>query len=289
MMPRSLLGAAALAAALTMTVGGARAFDDAQYPNLKGQWMRVRPPAGVVGQAPFDPDKSWGLPQRAPLTSEYQARLEASLADQAAGGQGSWEGARCIPMGMPAIMTLPQQMEIIVFPEITYIRVDHNRDTRRRIYTDGRDWPANAQPGFDGYSIGRWLDTTGNGRFDTLEAETRIFKGPRSYDASGLPLHPDNQTVIRERIFLDQANPNLLHDEIVTYDHALTRPWVVMKTYRRVAAKEPIWWREDICAENNVHVGIGNEVYYLGADNVLMPAKKDQPPPDLRYFKKSQK
>jgi hypothetical protein len=40
-----------------------------------------------------------------------------------------------------------------------------------------------------------------------------------------------------------------------------------------------------VCAEGNVHVSIGKEVYFLGADGLLMPAKKDQPPPDLRYFK----
>ena len=85
---RSSIGAIALMAALLITVGGARAFDDAQYPNLKGQWLRARPPAGVTGQGPFDPDKSWGLAQQAPLTPEYQTRFEASLADQAAGGQG---------------------------------------------------------------------------------------------------------------------------------------------------------------------------------------------------------
>jgi hypothetical protein len=32
-------------------------------------------------------------------------------------------------------------------------------------------------------------------------------------------------------------------------------------------------------------VVIGKENYFLSADGMLMPAKKDQPPPDLRYFK----
>jgi hypothetical protein len=39
------------------------------------------------------------------------------------------------------------------------------------------------------------------------------------------------------------------------------------------------------CAENNLHVRIGGEDYMISADGLLMPAKKDQPPPDLRYFK----
>jgi hypothetical protein len=34
---------------------------------------------------------------------------------------------------------------------------------------------------------------------------------------------------------------------------------------------------------------IGKENYFLSADGLLMPAKKDQPPPDLRYFKQTQK
>jgi hypothetical protein len=36
-------------------------------------------------------------------------------------------------------------------------------------------------------------------------------------------------------------------------------------------------------------VVIGKENYFLSADGHLMPAKKDQPPPDLRYFNKAQK
>jgi hypothetical protein len=72
-------------------------------------------------------------------------------------------------------------------------------------------------------------------------------------------------------------------------DNALTRPWSALKTYRRVAAKGPIWWREDICAENNAHVVIGGEDYFLSADGLLMPTKKDQAAPDLRFFKQKGK
>jgi hypothetical protein len=32
-------------------------------------------------------------------------------------------------------------------------------------------------------------------------------------------------------------------------------------------------------------VKIGKEQYFLGADGLLMPTRKDQPPPDLRKFK----
>ena len=85
-----------------------------------------------------------------------------------------------------------------------------------------------------GYSIGKWLDTDGDGRFDALEVETRNFKGPRTYEPSGIPLHEDNQSIIKERISLDKADRDILHNEITVYDHALTRPWTVDKRYRRL-------------------------------------------------------
>src|SRR5262245_1150270 len=43
-----------LAAALCLIGAGAQAFDDAQYPNLKGQWQRARAPMPNPGQGPFD-------------------------------------------------------------------------------------------------------------------------------------------------------------------------------------------------------------------------------------------
>src|SRR5262249_1169806 len=63
----------------------------------------------------------------------------------------------------------------------------------------------------------------------------------------------------------------------------------VIKDYRRTQTDQPIWWKETVCAENNVHVSIGNEIYFLSGDSLLMPAKRGQPPPDLRYFTRPQK
>ena len=286
MLFRSSIGAAALMAAL-LTASAAQAFDDAKYPNLKGQWHRAE---GNAGAGRFDPTKPPGRLQGAPLTAEYQAIYEANLADKEAGGQGSDPTYKCLPPGMPRIMHAYSPMEVVVMPETTYVLMEHIHDNRR-IHTDGRDFPEDmaADPMFAGYSIGRWVDEDGDGRFDTLLVETRGLKGPRNYDVSGIPLHRDNQSIIRERIYLDKTDPNLLHDEITIIDHALTRPWIVTKNYRRAQSKEPIWWHEDICAEANVHVDIGNEAYFLSANGLLMPTKKDQPPPDLRYFKQTRK
>ena len=287
MLYRSAIGAALLAAMLTASTD-AQAFDDAKYPDLSGQWVAVRV-RGLGGQPAYDPTKPWGLGQQAPLTPEYQKVLEASLADQALGGQGNWHtGGECLPPGMPAMMTLYRPMEIVVLPEVTYILIDHVIDSHRRIYTDGRDWPKNVEPSFLGYSIGKWIDEKGDGRFNVLEVETRHLKGPRPLDPAGMPTHADNESVIKERIFFDKANPALLHDEITLEDHAFTRPWTVSKTYRRLPGQFQDW-AEDNCSTDNELIKIGNETYYRGADGNLMPTRKEQPPPDLRYFKQTRK
>jgi hypothetical protein len=277
MLDRGLIGALALVSALAATMVDARAFDDTKYPDLKGQW---RP---VGGPMRFDTNKAWGPGQQAPLTAEYQAIFEANLADQAAGGQGTTPTFTCISPGMPRVTNAYGQMEVVVTPETTHILVQHIHDNRR-IFTDGRSFPAELEPTLLGYSIGQWIDSKGQGRYDVLEVETRGFKGPRAFDSSGIPLHHDNQTVVKERIYLDATDRNVFHDQVTVFDHALTRPWTVIKSYRREPVAQP-YWREVSCSENNNHLEIGKEAYMLSADGFLMPTKKDQPPPDLRYFK----
>jgi hypothetical protein len=268
---------AAAVAALSMTPSRARAADDSRYPDWKGQWTRVGNP-------------NWTQPggPKAPLTPEYQKVYEANRADLAAGGVGDVPSTFCIPQGMPMMMNIYDPMEIIITPEITYILISHVNDSYRRIYTDGRAIPEDAEENYAGYSVGKWIDTKGDGHYDELDVETRAFKGPRAYDASGLPLAFDNQSIFKERFHLDKSDPNLLHDEITVIDHALTRPWSVDKTFRRSNKKYPNWGRSS-CNEGNNQLVIGTENYFLSAEGMLMPAKKDQPPPDLRYFKPSQK
>jgi hypothetical protein len=186
---------------------------------------------------------------------------------------------------MPRIMNPYGEIEFVITPETTHILIEHIHDSRR-IYTDGRDWPKNyIDPTFQGYSLGRWIDTDRDGRFDTLEVETRYFKGPRAFDASGLPLDPDNETIVKERISWNKSEPDVLTNELTTIDHALTRPWTVIKRYVRRPVERPDWF-EEVCTEGNEHVDIAGQNYFLSADGLLMPAKKGQAPPDLRYFKK---
>ena len=274
MLARSSMAALALAAALAAP---AHAFDESKYPDFAGQW---RKPNGVNVQ--WDQTKPLGLAQQAPLKPEFQASLEASLRDQQLGGQGDDARYTCLPNGMPRIMSVIWPIEIVISPKITYVIFENNLP--RRIFTDGRSFPTNEEPSFNGYSIGKWTDPDASGRYTALEVETRNLKGPRTFESSGIPMHSDNETVVNERISLDKSDPNVLHDVITTYDHALTRPWTVDKRYLRVPQEKVIFY-ENECSEYNQHVIIGKEGYYLSADGYLMPVKKGQKPPDLRYFK----
>ena len=281
---RSTSAVLALATMLMLTVGGAQA-EEKKYPNWKAEWNAVTP--RMPGQQlRFDPTKPYGPGQQAPLTEEYKKIWEANLAEQAEGGQGLFlDHASCLPAGMPTMMSGGTQ-EYIVTPETTYVSVGTDL---RRVFTDGRPWPTNLEPTYQGFSMGQWIDEDGDGVYDVLEVETRgPFKGPRTYDASGLPLHFDNDSTVKERIFLDKNDPNILHNLITVFDRALTQPWTVDKTFRRGTTKYPNWSRFS-CLEGTGYVTIGKEYYLVGADGSLMPTRKGQLAPDLKYFPQAQK
>jgi hypothetical protein len=283
---RRLIGA--LSAGLLITMGSAAvAADDGKYPDFNGQWRRAVSLRSERVGAAFDPSKPFGREEKPPLTPEYQAIYDANLVDMEAGGQGIDPTYTCLSPGMPRVMIPYVGLEFVVTPATTLILFERDWDFNRHIYTDGRGFPDDmaSEPRYLGYSVGKWLDTTGNGRYDTLEVETRGMKGPRVYDASGIPLHADNATIVHERIYLDKADASLMHNDMTIIDHALTRPWLVNQTYKRLTSAKPMWFPHMVCGEGNNHVGISNEAYMLSAEGYLMPTKKDQPPPDLRYFK----
>jgi hypothetical protein len=280
---RETVGSVVVAVGFLAMAANARAFDESKYPDWSGQWIKV--PDG--GPPRYDPSKPDGAGQQAPLRQKYRAMHEASMADQAKGGQGLYiSSVKCIPMGMPFQMSIVFPFELVVTEKTTFILYEIMTSEPRRIYTDGRDWPTGEESTFPGYSIGRWLDTTGNGRYDTLEIETRNLRVPRLFDQTGILFDEDGQGIIKERIYLDKANPGILHDEMTTIDNALTRPWSVLKGYRRMPK---VMWTENNCTEGNDNIAIGDEVYLLSGDGRLMPIRKGQKPPDLSYFDQKSK
>jgi hypothetical protein len=114
-----------------------------------------------------------------------------------------------------------------------------------------------------------WLNTEGDGRYDTLEVETRNFKGYRApWRPPACRCMTATRPSFKERIYLDKADSNLMHNEITIMDHAFTRPWMVDKHNIR---ERKVLWIEDSCNENNHHVVIGTQNYFLSGDGYLIP------------------
>jgi hypothetical protein len=156
MLNRTTIAAAMVAAALSLTAAAAQ--DDPRYPDWSGQWRKA--PDG--GPPRYDPSKPDGAGQQAPIKEEYRRIHEASMADQARGGQGLYVmSVKCIPMGMPFQMSIVFPFEFVITSKTTYVLFEIMTSQPRRIYTDGRDWPKDPDPTFTGYSIGKWIDEDG--------------------------------------------------------------------------------------------------------------------------------
>lgn len=267
--------AAALLSLLLLGVGSARAEEVKPNPAFAGMWNRASKPST------WDVTKPAGPGQQAPLKPEFQAVYAANLAKQKTGQEFDPQ-IGCKPSGMPRMMTIYDPMEIVVTPAVTYMLLEATSPIRR-IFTDGRGWPENPNPGFAGISLGTWIDSRKTGTNDTLEVETRFLKGRRIVEATGIPLAEDESSVIKERLTLDAKDPDLLHNEITIIDNAFTRPWTVERLYRREA--NPIW-EEYNCMEDNRWIAIGGWMYLLDEEGYLMPSAPGEPPPDPKYFQK---
>src|SRR5437660_5768834 len=113
---RSSIGFVALIVALLTAGAGAQAHDESKYPDWSGQWIKV--PDG--GPPRYDPSKPDGRGQQAPLKEKYRLMHEASMADQAIGGQGLYiASVKCIPLGMPFQMSIVFPFEFVVTEKTT--------------------------------------------------------------------------------------------------------------------------------------------------------------------------
>jgi len=69
------------------------------------------------------------------------------------------------------------------------------------------------------------------------------------------------------------------HHDRPCLDEAVDREQAVRAQSKPAPDLNRVLWRLGL-----VNIVIGNEKYFL-ADGLLMPTRKDQPPPDLRYFR----
>jgi hypothetical protein len=195
-------------------------------------------PANISGIWIADPPLDWVDPARdpIPLTPAYAIKLAEWRKAADSGHPVADSVARCEAFGMPRFMSFGTIEVLQTAGQVTLIsEILHEV---RRIYLDGRRMPADFDPGYAGYSTGRWLK-------DTLLVDTAGLQA-NTLDQYGVP-HSDQLRIV-ERIRL--RSPDQLENRVTLTDPlAYTQPWTVTRTYTRAPAD--LEMMEYICNTNN--------------------------------------
>ena len=214
-------------------------------PDFSGVWESRVGPTGRFG-APALPSLSADAPPVATFAN-VEANVKGGLpltpwaADlrkqrMATNSQDNPD-AHCLPMGFMQFHTHTQPRKIVQTKDDMIIMYEVNYGLRQ-IFTDGRALPSNeAQPWWEGYSIGKWDG-------DTLVVETTGFRGDGWLDVNGTPFTESLKLTERFR------RPNYGRLEIdLTLDDpmAYTKPWTVRVNQRLSPSDQLI---EFVCNEN---------------------------------------
>ncbi len=114
-------------------------------------------------------------PAETPLRREFQ---DIFLQRAKAYGANS-PSSRCLTAGIPGVDLLPLPFKIVQTVGLIWVRYEADQ-TLRQIYTDGRKAPADPNPIWLGYSVGRW-------DADTLVVDTVGFNDKSWLDIIGHP------------------------------------------------------------------------------------------------------
>jgi hypothetical protein len=169
----------------------ARAPRVAGRPDLSGVWQ-VQPIPGEIERmlgkldvdlVPGDDIRTFSkyffniladfTPEQAPIRPEALAIMRNRPKDYVPPTE------RCLPEGVPRAELLAFPFKIVQTPRQLVLMYEAD-NTRRQIYTDGRTLPADPNPAWLGYSVGRWEG-------DTLVVDTTGFNDQVAIDARGHP------------------------------------------------------------------------------------------------------
>jgi hypothetical protein len=167
-------------------------------PDLSGVWQTEFAPPGenstdfdVLGDNPSTFSKYFFniladfKPAEAPIRPEA-----AELTRKNLGSGGNNPPSHCLPLGIPGADIFSYAPFKIIQTHGLIVILYEVDNTHRQIYTDGRKLPADPQPAWLGYSVGKWEG-------DTLVVDTAGFNDKSWLDASG---HPHSEAMrVQER------------------------------------------------------------------------------------------
>lgn len=226
------------AAAGTFLAFGRGGASQLQKPDISGTWERT--PDDWFGADPDNPVLPGGKAElKEPFLSEYTALKKKQAAADEAGTPIATTSSKCLPEGMPTMMTALFPIEIIHDSKKVIVLGEYLQQVRRILLTEPMPPMGKLDAVFQGHSRGRWEG-------DTLVVETQgIRHEARLYD---IPHGKDIR--ITERIRLKDANH--LEDQVVIEDpEVLNAPYRFTLDYKRSAYKI----QEYVCENNNIEFG----------------------------------
>jgi hypothetical protein len=200
-------------------------------PDLSGLWE----PASKGSDPQFldiAKNVAGGLPFQPWAAELVKARREDLNKDDPDG--------HCQPLGLVKMHLHPYPRKMIQVPGMLLILFERNTEYRQ-IFTDRRRLPEDPQPGFNGYSVGKWDG-------DSLVVESIGFKDGLWLDISGTPLTDAAKVTERFR----RPDFGTLEIDITINDpKAYTKPWSI-KVNQTIALDTDML--EFVCQENEKDV-----------------------------------
>ncbi len=183
-----------------------------------------------------------GVREHPPLTPAWEAKYAANNARVDLDRYPDPVSTCGTPSGYPRLMSIPDGYEFVLRPEQVWILTENGPNVMR-IYTDGRPHlgPDDIWPTYMGDSVGHW--DKGDLVFDTIG----LNGDPHTIlDRSGLTYSEKAQVLTR----IHQLDADTLEATItITDPDMLTRPWTVVKRYKRQPKGSRIF--DYVCSENN--------------------------------------
>jgi len=170
-------------------------------------------------------------PEDSPMRPEAAALLRQRLA-----APDMRPSTHCLPAGIPLATLFAEVHKIVQTPSLIVIMLELD-SAHRQIYLDGRKIPANPEPLWLGYSVGKWEG-------DRLVVETSGFNDKSWLDGMGHPRSEAMRIVERYR----RRDFGHLDSEVTIDDPKMyTKPFSIKVTYLLEPDSDIL---EYFCAEN---------------------------------------
>ena len=195
-------------------------------PDLAGIWGTASAKYLVNIAADFKPGELPIQPWAEALTKERMTGIHAA----------EESNANCEPPGVPRIDNTPNPFKIVQEPD-TIVILYEAFGQFRQVFLDGRKLPADANPTWLGYSVGRWDG-------DTLVVESTGFNGKTWLDQTG---HPTTDALHMTERWRRRDFGHMDLQFTIDDPKAYTKPWSVTEPMVLLPDTDLI---EYVCNEN---------------------------------------